>query len=229
MSVSSFPLIGTPTRLQKFQAEPYRRQAAGLLEGGADVVIDRGAPQWKLSATTSMLDMAGVGVWRGWRSALRGAARFVKMWDPSVEYPSAYMPAGNWPTVRATGGGAFDGSAGIANITTSGLPDGGRDVFRITTLPVGLTLNPGDAVEVDQSTLVSLHRILDPAPNAADAGGNLTVWVEPGLPASFTGNMTVQLHRASAKWRITQCDIPLDGTGGVRPGQVTIAAVSVTR
>jgi hypothetical protein len=228
VSVASFPLVGTPTTgFVEVEIEPVRRQAMGVTEGGRDIVIDRGLPQWQGTWKTNPLTATQTAAWRAWKAALRGSARFFTLWDPLVEYPVHYMPTGAWPTTRATGGGAFDGTATIGNITTSGLADGGRDVLRIKTLPAGLVLSPGDGVQITESGLQSLHRILDPAGVTADSGGNVTVWVEPALPAQFDASAAAQLHRPSAKWRVTSCDITVQSGSRVRPGQVTLQAVSV--
>jgi hypothetical protein len=229
VSVATFPLVGTPTTgFAKSDMVPNRRQAAGLLAGGRDLVVDQGAPSWTWAATTQPLYNAQIGQWKAFRASLRGAGRFFYMWDPWREYPGAYMPTGWGNLTRATGG-AFDGSAAVATIGNSGLPDGGRDTIKITTLPAAFALGPGDGVQLHMGSTgkQSRHEVLDNPGVVADSGGNLTVWIEPEVPADFTTAAVVQLHRASAKWRATSISIPLDSAQRVRPATVVITAVSV--
>lgn len=231
MSVATFP-IGYPTSgFVEADFQIIRRQAAGMLGNGRDIVIDRGIPQWKAVMKTKPLFAKGpgvineVGLWRGFRDSLRGGSRFFLGYDPFGSYPSAYMPAG-WGSLTRAGGGAFTGTATLTSIANSGLPGVGRDVVSIGTLPIALSLIAGDYLSLSQSGIVSLHRILDQSAVAANGSGVATVWVEPEIPANFTTSAAVNLLNASAKFRLSDFALPVQASGRNRPGQATFTALS---
>lgn len=378
MSVDVFPVsFPTGATFTEADANPMRRQSAGVVGSGDDVVIDRGQASWSATWKTKKLFPTEIGQWRGFRDKLRGGARFFLGWDPLREYPIAYMPGGftaNGVTTRASGV-AFDGTASLRAIGASGFPGAARDSLSLMDLPAGLKLNVGDYIGLvdgtslspafnggswagangtigsgvspdplggsaanslilsgsglndfaawngtgsaydlktfvlsvwlklgtlsgavfagvkdltsgvilgggnvtttsswqralfqtttpltagdgvqavidptnnagtsGQTTLIydprlwdfsarkySLHRVLDTAQLTADGSGNLTAWVEPEVPGSFTTGAVVNLFRAAAKFRMLSFDLPVQASGRNRPGQATFSAISTPR
>lgn len=79
--------------------------------------------------------------------------------------------------------------------------------------------------QVDLET-ISLHRVLDPSQLAADVNGNLSTWIEPEVPSSFTTEALANLYRARGKFRMSDFQLPVQASGRNRPGQATFTAVS---
>ena len=192
---------------------PVRRQAAGVLQSGADVVIDRGGPQWTATWKTRTLTAFEMGVWKSWASSLRGAERFFLGYDPNRESPLAYMPQGY--------------GAPIAAATVSAL-SAPHDEVSLQGLPAGLQMVQGDYISLAYGAgLVSLHVLLSAA--TADANGNLgAVWVEPEVPAAVAVGAAAPLLQPCAKFRLIKFDAPITAEGGLRLGAATISAISVS-
>ena len=234
MSVATFP-IGYPAVASglapwfiEADFECLRRQGGAVLGSGNDYITDRGIPQWQATLKTRMLFPSEISQWRGFRDSLRGMSRFFVGYDPLRAYPGAYMPRG-WGSLTRVGGGAFDGTASLVAISNSGLPGIGNDVIEIGTLPSGLALINGDYVSLSQSGVVSLHRVLDQTAQVANGSGDVTVWVEPEVPAAFVaGTAAVNLLQPCAKFRIMKWDLPVQANGRARPGQATFTALSVS-
>lgn len=227
MTVSTFPITWPTTAFLESNWEPLRRQAMGVTGGARDIAVDFGQPAWTATLKTIPLTLAQAQAWKAFKASLRGQARFFLGWDPTREYPGAYMPAG-WGALTRAGGGSFDGTCGVTAIATSGLDSVGRDVITLGSpaLPVGFSLVAGDMIGFVQSGKYTLHRVLDAAPVAANGSGVSTIWIEPELPASFTTAAVAHLYRPCAKMRVTALDVPISAAGRNRPGQATITAVS---
>jgi hypothetical protein len=226
MTVASFPRTFPLGGFKAVTAELIRRQSAEVLASGRDIGVDFGQPSWSFEWTTNRLYGTDLGVWRAWLSSLRGLTRYFLGYDPLVEYPIAYMPAG-WGSLSRYGGGSFDGTCTVTAIGNSGVSGATRDSISVSNLPVGLKINPGDNFGLVQSGKYSLHRVLDTAQITASGTGTLTMWVEPEVPAGFTTSATGNFYRASAKFRlVAKKGFEADASGRNRPGQGSFTGLS---
>jgi hypothetical protein len=225
MAVDTFPVAFPIQQWASCDAfDPVRRQMGGLIGSGRDFVIDRGVPQWRVTAKTRPLTLAELTTMEGFKAKMRGAARYCTLYNPSHAFPVAYMtskPPG-WPT----GFGAYAGACTLTAIGNSGLDGVGRDVLTLGGLPSGLSLISGDMLSFAQSGMISLHRVLDSAAQVASGGGAATVWVEPELPASMTTAAVGNLQNPVGKFRILDLQLPADSKGRYRPGSATFTAMS---
>jgi hypothetical protein len=198
MSVDMFPIAFPITQWVEVSAgDPLRRQAAGVLASGRDFVIDRGIPYWKFTAKTRMLFQAEINLMLAFKAKLRGAARFCTLWDPTTQYPAAYMPAGPPAMNRATLGTAFDGHCSLGAIANSGLDGVGRDIITIgapDALPTGLALIAGDKIELRQGSNLLTSALANFTSGWSAA--NMTLTANAGLAPD--GNSTAACLVASA-------------------------------
>lgn len=152
MSVASFPIPAPATPFVEATFAVQRRQSAGLLGNGDDFVIDRGLPQWKVTAKTRPLFDVEIGAWEAFRDQLRGAARYFTMFNPRRQYPLAFMPAGPPVLNRVSFGTPFDGWCSLNGNSVSTAPGNvGSDLIGIGppwSMPAGLTLQYGDHIEI---------------------------------------------------------------------------------
>lgn len=192
--------------------KPVRRQAAGVMQSGADVVIDRGGPQWMGTWKTRTLTALEMGAWCAWAASLRGAERTFLGYDPIREYPLAYMP---------------NGGPAAPDVIISGISDS-LDEVDLADLPPGFELINGDYMSVAYGTgQVSLHMFL--SSGTADGDGNIgPMWIEPELPVSVSDSASVGLIQACGKFRLTKFDAPKTADGGLRIGSVSFEAISVS-
>ena len=171
MSVTAFPIGYPTTGFIEATFVPARRQSAGVLGDGRDIVVDRGQPQWTASLKTQPLFAAQIGAWEAFHGKLRGGSRFFLGWDPRHEYPAAYMPGGWGSPTRAIDGNAFDGTAALTAIGYSGLPGVGRDTVSLAGLPAGFVFTPGDHLSLSWgANLLTNPNAIDLSPWQSDFG-----------------------------------------------------------
>jgi hypothetical protein len=220
MTVPTFPITFPLYNFVEASFMLGRRQAAGMLEGGRDVIVDRGRPQWRATWKTPPLKPSEANTWQAWGASLRGSARTFLGWDPYRPYPLTYMPTG-WGTRTRAGGGTFDGTATLTAISTN------RDEITVGTLFVGMQFVPGDMVSLSQSGNVSLHQILGTF-TADGSGSSGAMWIEPEVPATFTTAAAVNFYRPCAKFRLLAPPVmPVNAKGGYRQAQFTFDGISV--
>lgn len=195
MTITVLPFPDLP--YEEFDLEPVNMREVSRMQGRDTETADFGTPYWRLkTARTPWLTNAEIDIAETFfHRALIGKTVF-ECHDIYRPRPSAY--GGTPLSGSRAGGGAFDGTATLEEVTDS------RTIV-VSGLPAGFEINQSCHVEIRKSeTVRSLHRITAAA--TADAGGEVTLSIAFALDtAVFTAaNSTVNFERPSCLMLLSQ-------------------------
>jgi hypothetical protein len=162
-------------------------------QGGDPILNEVGPALWKCSFKTQQARGPAFRAMRAWLKSIKSPPQ--PFWSPDLRarYPRAYQ--GGFPALVRAGGGAFDGTCVLASVGDDGVTVG------LSTLPVGFTLGPDDALAFDYGTASRAYHTLISDIAMADAEGNLTVEVRPVVrPGFVAGTTVVNLDNPKAKF-----------------------------
>lgn len=211
---SAMPIFGIAS-VDKFDLEQNDSVNEDL--GGASHATEWAFPHWECSMTTTNMTVYSERYlnWRSFIDSCRGRKKTAYFTDPRKPYPMMYRKTGFAGLVKAGTSTAFNGTAAIASFTS-------RTEIVVTGLPTLFDLKRTDYVEFRKGNAASLHRLIVDA--KANAGGTVTLIIEPRLPLAFTADSIVQFARPSFLGY-------LDGTpkdsSGIESGTISFQAKSI--
>lgn len=187
MSSPAQYLLPEGTRESEFNIEQV--DAVNELVSGASYSEEIAPPYWDVHIVSTTLGRR-TERFRNWSSFidnLRGAKRTALLYDADLQYPAYYK---NFAGMTRAGGGVFDGTAEI-DVRTS------QYQFDLSNLPENFQLLKGDYIGFIKSGSPSRYFLARIAEDAdGDITGDITVRVEPKVPAMFDASCQVNFYRA---------------------------------
>lgn len=162
------------------------------LRSGLALAAELGPSLWQMQVNSGPLNMADIGVVRGFMDTLSSLNTF-NAYDPWRQYPYAYRRS-HW-----------DGLGGFAGLCTLTTVQSNNVEITLAGLPVGFILTVGDYLAFDYGTSRALHRVS--VGDTADGAGVADIEVRPEIRAGWGGtnsppSASVNLYRASAKMMV---------------------------
>ena len=157
------------------------------LRSGVALADELGPSLWQMEVSSGQLNMADMGVVRGFLDTLSSLNPF-NAYDPFRAYPYAYRQ-GHWNAL-----GGFTGTCMLSTVQSNNVEIG------LTLLPVGFIFTAGDYLSFDYGTSRALHRVS--VGGVADGAGAVSLEVRPEIRPGWNASSplpTVSLYRAAAK------------------------------
>jgi hypothetical protein len=195
---SGLQLVGRSFELKRDVRVNTRRD-------GSAQVIERGDPRWHAALQFRAMDRADYQRAYAWWLSLQDGMRDFLLHDSGHARPILYRTG--FDGLTRHGGGAFDGTAGVAALAPS--------TITIDSLPTSFGLVAGDYVGLVEDGAYGLHMVME---DATASAGEVTVAVQPFVKTGiFSSSATVNLERPQARF------MPVAGSGqpssalGLRP------------
>lgn len=161
------------------------------LRSGKVIAHDIGPTLWKPTWRSDRMTPDEAGVVRAFYDTVLSTGQFFGF-DKLREYPLAY--AKGWGALQV-GGVPFSGTCALEGVSSAAL-------VALKGLPIGFVFSPGDYLAFDylSGSARALHRVV--AADTADGDGKVTIEVRPYVRPGWAADVTVMLHRASARMLI---------------------------
>lgn len=173
--------------------DPVRPRSTARMEDRRTEAQSFGTAYWTAKFTAAQLGFADFGAMDAFLMQAGDDGEVFRAHDVFRPRPILENTGQPLSGVRAAGG-AFDGTATLAAITSSRLVD-------ITGLPAGFRLSAGDYVEFREAGQSSLHRILAAA--VADVAGAVSLSIKYGLDTQyFTTAAVVRFEKPSCLMQV---------------------------
>lgn len=160
---------------------------------GLTYAEELGPALWRCSVRSGPLNMARMGVARGFIDSLSGINTF-NAFDHWRQYPYAYR-RNKWVGLTV-GVDPFDGTCRLVSVAGDNVEIG------LSLLPIGFVLTVGDMLSFDYGVYRALHRVV--VGGTAGGGGTVTIEVRPEIRPGWAGSNSppfalVSLYRAAAR------------------------------
>lgn len=206
----AMPVAGAAQQEFEIQRVDFSAPEASGYIGG----VQAGFPLWGATWTLGKIGPDKSDEWRSFMSELRGAQRFFYAADKGRPYPLAHLDG--FTRMTRFDGSPFDGSATSWSQSVDANDD---QLLTLNGLPAGLTLGKLDyagfrwpAVDARIAGLEwrTVVRVIRDGGGVADVGGQLTVKVEPAIPACVPGTAIAYLNEPSCVMKLDTASTRLD-------------------
>ena len=192
-------------------------ETSGHARGRRATVAQVREPVWFARFETPGLSSAGTIRWQAWLKSLRGPLRTFTAWDTKRTLPQAYWAAGEMPD---DGGSPWDGIAVVTDLATPG-------EIALSGLPAGYQATAGDRIGLEETvSTVDKYGYFELMEDAtADGSGEITLTVEPLVPALFSTAAAARLFKPLCAFRLVKGSVSTANSVDLPP--VSFQAVQV--
>jgi hypothetical protein len=184
-------LIADESRFELNEASSVSRTL-----GNVPLAMQLADPRWMFSISTQPLKPDQADEVAAWWETLRGGGKSFLAHDMRRNYPINY--AGGVSALVRAGGGAFDGTAKVAAVTTNTITIGDATGF----LPASFVLKAGDKIGLVSAGVTprySVHRVVEDV--TANGSGVAVASVYPFVATTrFTAGDTANMVRPLAEF-----------------------------